>query len=143
MSKAPGGGPSAGPPGGREASDGPSASEFAGVGLQFAASIIVFLLAGQWLDRKLGTAPWLLIIGVFLGAGASVYSMYRKLMPGPARGEAARKDRSDRGMGRGLALYALASVVAIGLAAGVFVAVYPEPLARQAVLVSAIVALAV
>jgi hypothetical protein len=46
-------------------------------------------------------------------------------------------------MGRGLALYGLASVVAIGLAAGVFVAVYPEPLARQAVLVSAIVALAV
>jgi len=46
-------------------------------------------------------------------------------------------------MGRGLALYGLASVVAIGLAAGVFVAVYPEPLARQAVLVSAVVALVV
>ena len=26
------------------------------------------LHAGQWLDRKLGTAPWLLIIGVFTGA---------------------------------------------------------------------------
>ena len=46
-------------------------------------------------------------------------------------------------MGRGLALYGLASVVAIGLAAGVFVAVYPEPVARQAVLVSAVVALVV
>ncbi|MEO7180424.1 MAG: hypothetical protein ABI141_06280 [Gemmatimonadaceae bacterium] len=50
---------------------------------------------------------------------------------------------SERGMGRALALYGLASVVAIGLAAGVFVAVYPDPLARQAVLVSAIVALVV
>ena len=95
MSKAPGGGPSAGPPGGREATSGPSASEFAGVGLQFAASIIVFLLAGQWLDRRLGTAPWLLIVGVFLGAGGGFYSMYRKLMAAQAREEAARKARRD------------------------------------------------
>ena len=46
-------------------------------------------------------------------------------------------------MARALALYALASVVAIGLAAGVFVAVYPGPAERQAVLVSALVALVV
>jgi len=95
MSVAPGGGPSAGPPGGREASSGPSASEFAGVGLQFAASIVIGLFAGQWLDRKLGTAPWLLIIGVFLGAGAAFHSMYRKLMAAQAREDAARKARRD------------------------------------------------
>jgi len=95
MSKAPGGGSSAGPPGGKEASDGPSASEFAGVGLQFAASIILFLFVGQWLDRKLGTAPWLLIVGVFLGAGVGFYSLYRKLMAAQAREEAARKARRN------------------------------------------------
>ena len=50
---------------------------------------------------------------------------------------------SDRGLGRGMALYALASLVAIGLATGVFVAIYPAPLERRAVLVSAVVALAV
>ena len=50
---------------------------------------------------------------------------------------------STRGMGRGLALYSLASVVVIGLAAGVFVAIYPQPLHRRAVLVSAVVALLV
>ena len=50
---------------------------------------------------------------------------------------------TEKGMGRGLALYGLASVVAIGLAAGVFVAIYPDPLARRAILISAIVALAV
>ena len=66
-------------------------TEFAGVGLQFAVSILVFLYLGQWLDRKLGTAPWLLIGGVFLGAGASFYSMYRKLMAAQAREEAARR----------------------------------------------------
>ena len=46
-------------------------------------------------------------------------------------------------MGRGIVLYALASLVAIGLAAGVLVAVYSESSERQAVLVSALVALVV
>jgi F0F1-type ATP synthase assembly protein I len=95
MSMAPGGGPSAGPPGGREASSGPSASEFAGVGLQFAASIILCLFAGQWIDRKFGTAPWFLIIGVFFGAAAGFHSLYRKLMAAQAREEAAQKARRD------------------------------------------------
>jgi F0F1-type ATP synthase assembly protein I len=72
---------------------GTSASEFAGFGLQFAISILAFLYAGQWLDRRLGTAPWLLIIGLFAGAGLSFYSMYRKLMAAQAREDAARKAR--------------------------------------------------
>jgi F0F1-type ATP synthase assembly protein I len=72
---------------------GTSVGEYAGLGLQFAASIIVFLYLGQWLDRRLGTAPWLLLISVFVGAGASFYSMYRKLMAAQAREEAARRAR--------------------------------------------------
>jgi hypothetical protein len=48
-----------------------------------------------------------------------------------------------RGMGRGLALYALASVLAIGLAGAVFAAIYDAPGERQAVLLSAVVALVV
>src|SRR5687768_4572005 len=95
MSTSPGGGPASRPPDGKGSDEGPSVSEFAGVGLQFAVSILVFLYAGQWLDRKLGTAPWLLMGGVFLGAGASFYSMYRKLMAAQARDEAARKARRD------------------------------------------------
>jgi F0F1-type ATP synthase assembly protein I len=62
------------------ADDGPSAAKYAGIGLQFAISIIVFLFAGQWLDRKFGTSPIFLMLGVFVGAGAAFYSMYRKLM---------------------------------------------------------------
>jgi F0F1-type ATP synthase assembly protein I len=95
MSGEPSGGPTNVPPGKKGGDEGTSVSEFAGVGIQFAVSILVFLYLGQWLDRKLGTAPWLLIIGVFLGAGASFYSMYRKLMAAQARDEAARKARRD------------------------------------------------
>ena len=65
----------------------------AGMGLQFAISVILFLLAGQWLDKKLGTAPLFLMIFVFVGAGASFYSIYRKLMEQQRRDDAARKGR--------------------------------------------------
>ena len=70
-------------------------TEFAGVGLQFAVSILVFLYLGQWLDRKLGTAPWFLLIGVFVGGAGSFYSMYRRLMAAQARDEAARKAKRE------------------------------------------------
>ena len=54
-------------------------SNFAGAGLQFAVSIVAFLLLGQWADRKLGTSPVLLLVGVFIGGAAAFYSMYRKI----------------------------------------------------------------
>jgi hypothetical protein len=37
------------------------------------------------------------LVGVFLGAGASFYSMYRKLMAAQAREDAARKARREGG----------------------------------------------
>jgi ATP synthase protein I len=54
-------------------------STFAGVGLQFAVAIVAFVLLGQWVDRKLGTAPVFLIIGVFVGGGGAFYSLYRRI----------------------------------------------------------------
>jgi hypothetical protein len=59
----------------------PNLSGLAGMGVQFVAAILLFLFAGKWLDSKLGTSPWLLIAGVFIGAGASMYSMYRRVFP--------------------------------------------------------------
>lgn len=58
-----------------------------GVGLQFAASILLFLFVGMWLDGKLGTGPWLLILGVFVGGSAGFYSMYRRLVIEPRERE--------------------------------------------------------
>jgi ATP synthase protein I len=56
-----------------------SVGAFAGLGVQFAASILIFLYAGRWLDGKLGTAPYLLMAGAFVGAGLGFYAMYRRL----------------------------------------------------------------
>jgi F0F1-type ATP synthase assembly protein I len=67
------------------------AGAVAGMGLQFALSILLFLLAGQWIDRKLGTAPLFLMVFVFTGAGASFYSIYRKLVEQQRREDEERK----------------------------------------------------
>ena len=60
-------------------SRGLSGADFAGAGIQFAVAIIAFLFAGQWLDDRIGTNPVFTILGVFLGAGAAFYNMYRKI----------------------------------------------------------------
>jgi F0F1-type ATP synthase assembly protein I len=59
---------------------GMSGSEFAGIGMQFAVTLVVFALAGIWLDRRLGTSPWLLIILVLGGAGIAFWGMYRRMI---------------------------------------------------------------
>lgn len=61
-----------------------------GLGLQFVVVLLVFLFAGKWADEKLGTSPWLLILGVFLGFVLSVLSMYRRLTDAGRRGGGGR-----------------------------------------------------
>ena len=56
-----------------------SGMAYAGIGLQFAAGIILFLFAGKWIDSRFGTAPIGVILGVFVGAAASFYNVYRQL----------------------------------------------------------------
>lgn len=67
-----------------------SGGDFAGLGIQFAAAIIVFLFAGQWVDDRLGTGGLFTIAGVFVGAGAAFYNMYRKITA------AQRRDDEER-----------------------------------------------
>jgi len=73
----------------RERSD---AARYAGVGLQFAITILVCLWLGNWLDRKFGTSKFV-FLAVFLGAGAAFYSMYRQLMGNLERDEEAKRAR--------------------------------------------------
>jgi len=56
-------------------------SRLAGMGFQFLIAILLFLFIGKWLDSRLGTSPWLLILGVFGGAAASTVAMYRRVFP--------------------------------------------------------------
>jgi F0F1-type ATP synthase assembly protein I len=75
-----------------------SGSEFAGVGLQFALVLLVFTFGGIWLDRRLGTSPWLLMICVLLGAAGGFFSIYRKATAAQKRDTEQRERReSEKG----------------------------------------------
>lgn len=70
-----------------------SPADFAGVGIQFALSILLFLLVGKWIDGHLGTTPLFLILGAFVGAAAGFYSMYRKVAAATRKDAASREGR--------------------------------------------------
>lgn len=48
-------------------------------GLQFGLSIIFGFLGGWWLDTKAGTLPLFLLTGIFFGAIAGFYNLYRQV----------------------------------------------------------------
>ncbi len=77
------------------------------VGLEFALSVIVGLVFGDWVDGKLGTGPWLAITGLLLGVIAGYRSLWRTLKRATREAEKAeeaeqkaRKDYLDRGPDR-------------------------------------------
>jgi len=47
------------------------------VGLEIAAAIGIGYLGGQFLDRKLGTTPWLTWVGFAAGVGAAIKALVR------------------------------------------------------------------
>jgi F0F1-type ATP synthase assembly protein I len=47
------------------------------VGLEIAAAIGIGYLGGQYLDRKLGSAPWLTWVGFGAGVGAAIKALVR------------------------------------------------------------------
>ena len=64
-----------------------ASGQFMGHGLTLALSVLLFLGLGAWLDSKLGTAPFLLIIGAFVGGGAGFYSLYYHIVIEPRERE--------------------------------------------------------
>ena len=71
--------------------DGASGLAMAGLGFQFAVSLVVFYYLGAWLDRRFGTAPVFLLVCMLAGAGASFYAMYTQLMRAQRRADDARR----------------------------------------------------
>ena len=82
-------------------SQGLSGADFAGVGIQFAVAIVVFLFAGQWLDNRLGFNGLFTIVGVFVGAAAAFYNMYRKINAAQKRDDEERRAKGEREAGSG------------------------------------------
>ena len=69
--------------------EGPSPLRFVGLGFELVVPLLLGLFGGRWLDRRFGTAPWLLLVGALLGAAAGMLNLYRRVVPpkGPGPGE--------------------------------------------------------
>ncbi len=81
-------------------SGGMGGSDLAGIGIQFALTLLVFTGIGIWLDRRLGTSPWLLLVCVFIGAAGGFFSIYRKAMDAQKRDDARRRAARESREGR-------------------------------------------
>ena len=47
------------------------------IGFTIAACVIVGVLLGKFLDRLLGTSPWLLLVFALLGMAAAFWTLFR------------------------------------------------------------------
>jgi len=52
---------------------------YGAVGFQLAIAVVAGLYIGDWADQKLGTAPWLLLVGLIIGSTAGFYNLIRIL----------------------------------------------------------------
>jgi F0F1-type ATP synthase assembly protein I len=71
-----------------------SGADFAGVGIQFGAAIVVFVFAGQWLDKRFDGNGLFTVGGAFVGAVGGFYHLYRRV-------SAAQKQDDERRRGSG------------------------------------------
>ena len=69
---------------------------YAGLGVQLAVSLLVFVLAGQWLDKRLGNTGIVTMVAAFVGFGGTMYSLIRALN----RQDGGGKDGGDKDGGR-------------------------------------------
>jgi F0F1-type ATP synthase assembly protein I len=61
--------------------DNPSPLQLMGLGFELVAPLLAGLFGGRWLDGRLGTAPWLVLVGAVTGAAAGMWSVYRRVVP--------------------------------------------------------------
>jgi len=67
----------------------PAAGRGMSMGIELAVAILGLTFAGVWLDGKLGTKPWLMLLGLVLGMVVGVWNLYRASvqMNAPASGD--------------------------------------------------------
>jgi ATP synthase protein I len=68
---------------------------YLGLGTQLAASVIVFLFIGKWIDGQLGTYPIFLLVGAFTGAVGGFYHFIKTVIQ---IGERKRREQAERNL---------------------------------------------
>ncbi len=57
-------------------------------------SLVVYVLVGNWLDKRLGTDPWLTLLGALLGFASMMFLLVR------FAATASRNGRKPKGNGK-------------------------------------------
>ena len=74
---------------------------YSALGLEMAISVVVGLGIGYYLDKWLGTAPWLMVLWIGFGFAAGVRSLYRAAVRAGKEPEEREKDEDGRGASGG------------------------------------------
>lgn len=61
--------------------------KYLGLGLTWAVATLLFFFAGLWLDARLGTSPWLALVGAFFGGATGFYNIYAHVVLEPQHKE--------------------------------------------------------
>jgi F0F1-type ATP synthase assembly protein I len=69
---------------------------YAGLGIELAAAVGLLSLLGWWIDGRLGTAPWGLVIGAMIGLIGGMANLLRSALSAVEPAEE-RRDGADRG----------------------------------------------
>jgi len=64
---------------------------FAGVGVQYAATILILTLLGIWVDKKAGTAPLFLLVFLLLGFVGATWSLIQQVLRPSDEGDNGKK----------------------------------------------------
>lgn len=65
--------------------------------IQMLMILLICVFAGNWLDQKFGTSPWLTIIGVIVGMIMSVGYAYKRAVLLQAKQDKARQEKKGEG----------------------------------------------
>ena len=79
----------------RSGTPGNDYARYAGLGVQFAGTLVVFGAIGWWVDGKLGTEPWLMIAGIFLGFFGAMISIVKQVPP-PSKPSTTKKPTTTK-----------------------------------------------
>lgn len=71
----------------------------AGAGVELAASVGGCCALGYWIDKKLDSSPWALLIGAAVGIVGGLYNLVRRSLHEMIRQQQPRKDQPPRGNG--------------------------------------------
>ncbi len=53
------------------------AAPYLGLGTSLAVTVLLGLGLGNWADQKLGTRPWLFLLGAVLGLALALYQFFK------------------------------------------------------------------